>query len=116
MIGPSLDHTLAALADPSRRRVVDLLRKGPRPAGELAVAIRMSAPAMSRHLRVLRTSGLVEETRADESDNRRRIYQLRQQPFAELHDWLADVESFWADQLVSFKTHAEQRARRRKIP
>ena len=60
--GDALDRTLAALADPDRRRAIDLLREGPRRAGELAQAIGLPAPAMSRHLRVLRQSGLVQES------------------------------------------------------
>jgi DNA-binding transcriptional ArsR family regulator len=103
-----LDSTLAALADPTRRRVVDLLRVRPRRAGELAVAFRMSPPAMSRHLRVLRVRGLVEEERAARDDARLRIYRLRRQPFNALQKWLGDVEAFWADQLGAFKVHAER--------
>src|ERR1700694_1389804 len=72
----NLDRTLAALANPHRRRVVDLLRDRPRRAGELAEATRISFPAMSRHLKLLRKSGLVEEDR-DEFDSRVRIYRLR---------------------------------------
>jgi DNA-binding transcriptional ArsR family regulator len=106
---PSLDLTLLALADPTRRRVIDLLREGPRPAGELAEAVAMSAPAMSRHLRVLRTRGLIEERRA-ERDGRLRVYALRRQPFDDLKEWLAEVESFWTDQLDAFKAHAERTA------
>jgi DNA-binding transcriptional ArsR family regulator len=71
-----LDGTLAALADPTRRRVVDMLRGGPRRAGEIADAFRVSAPALSRHLRVLRTHGLVEEARIAD-DARVRVYRLR---------------------------------------
>ena len=108
----NLDDTLAALADPTRRRVVDSLRRRPRRAGELARELRMSAPAMSRHLRVLRTGGLVEEER-DEKDARARVYRLRQEPFSDLQTWLAEVESFWTDQLDAFKAHAE-RSRGRK--
>jgi DNA-binding transcriptional ArsR family regulator len=103
-----LDTTLAALADPTRRRVVDLLRVQPRRAGELASEFRMSAPAMSRHLRVLRVTGLVEEQRADLHDARLRIYRLRREPFAQLRHWLANVEEFWTDQLAAFKAHAER--------
>jgi len=102
-----LDSTLAALADPTRRQVVDRLRLHPRRAGELAAEFRMSAPAMSRHLRVLRETGLVEDERADAGDARLRVYRLRRKPFAELRDWLADVESFWGEQLDAFKAHAE---------
>ena len=102
-----VDRTLAALADPTRRRVVDLLGQRPRRAGDLARAAGMSAPAMSRHLRVLRREGLVAEDR-DEDDARARIYKLRPEPFGELRDWLAHVERFWTDQLDAFKEHVER--------
>jgi DNA-binding transcriptional ArsR family regulator len=104
-----LDATLSALADPTRRRVVDLLRERPRKAGELATAFGVSAPAMSRHLRVLRTHGLVEETRT-EDDRRARVYRLRPERFAELSDWLAEVETFWTEQLDSFKQLVDSKA------
>jgi DNA-binding transcriptional ArsR family regulator len=102
----ALDRTLAALADPDRRRAIDLLREGPRRAGELAQAIGLPAPAMSRHLRVLRQSGLVAEIHP-EFDARVRIYSLRPGPMAELRDWLAETEALWAEQLSSFKKHVE---------
>jgi DNA-binding transcriptional ArsR family regulator len=104
----------AALADPTRRRVVDLLRERPRRAGELAAAFRVSPPAMSRHLRVLRTRGLVEEERVEE-DARVRVYRLRPERFHQLQEWLREVEGFWTDQLEAFKAHAE-RTRNRKDP
>ena len=102
-----LDSTLAALADPTRRKVVDLLRAGPRRAGELAATVEMSAPAMSRHLRVLRASGLVEAELVDD-DARLRVYRLRPERFVALQAWLDQVQAFWAEQLGSFKTHAER--------
>jgi len=102
-----LDRTLAALADPTRRRVVDLLRKGPRPAGELAATAEMSGPAMSRHLRVLRASGLVEAENVAH-DARLRVYRLRPEPFHALQAWLGLVEEFWDDQLGAFKAHLER--------
>lgn len=102
----ALDRTLAALADPDRRRAIDLLREGPRRAGDLAQAIGLPAPAMSRHLRVLRQSGLVGEIHP-EFDARVRIYSLRPGPMAELRDWLAETEALWAEQLSSFKKHVE---------
>jgi DNA-binding transcriptional ArsR family regulator len=101
---PNLDRTLAALADPQRRRVVDLLRERPRRAGELAQAAETSFPAMSRHLRTLRESGLVEEDR-DALDARVRIYRLRSEPMQELKAWLEQTEAMWADQLTAFKAH-----------
>jgi len=103
----AVDATLAALADPTRRRVVDLLRRSPRRAGELAAHFGVSAPAMSRHLRVLRTRGLVEEERR-EGDARVRVYRLRPGPFRELQSWLSEVEAFWGDPLGAFKEHAER--------
>jgi DNA-binding transcriptional ArsR family regulator len=108
MMAAGVDATLAALADPTRRGVVDLLRRRPRAAGELAAALDVSAPALSRHLRVLRKRGLIEEGR-DESDFRLRIYSLRAEPFAELQDWLRQVEGFWGDQLGAFQKHVERK-------
>jgi DNA-binding transcriptional ArsR family regulator len=96
-----------------RRGVVELLCERPLRAGELADAFALSAPAMSRHLRVLRTRGLVEETRVAD-DARVRVYRLRPERFAELQTWLARIESFWSDQLDAFRLHAERRARRRR--
>ncbi len=108
-----LDSTLAALADPTRRGVIDLLRERPRRAGELTAAFDMSPPAMSRHLRVLRTRGLIEEEHV-EDDARVRVYRLRHEPFRELQDWLAEIEAFWSDQPGTFKAHAEGGRRRRQ--
>lgn len=102
----SLDATFAALADGTRRGVIDLLRKGPRRASDLADTLGASKPAMSRHLRVLRDSGLVETS--SEDDGRERIYALRPAPFAKLRAWLEDVEAFWTVQLASFKDHVER--------
>jgi DNA-binding transcriptional ArsR family regulator len=106
-----LDTTLTALADPTRRHVVELLRERPRRAGELATACAMSGPAMSRHLRVLRSSGLVKvdsEEYLVEQDARLRVYRLRPEPFVDLQAWLDQVQAFWTDQLDAFKTHVER--------
>jgi DNA-binding transcriptional ArsR family regulator len=97
---------LAALADPTRRRVVDLLRKEPLRAGELAEKLDASAPAMSRHLRVLRQARLVEVDDV-EDDARVRVYRLRGEPFAELRRWTEEVERFRCGQLAAFKAHLE---------
>jgi DNA-binding transcriptional ArsR family regulator len=102
-----LDVTFAALAEPTRRSTIELLRAGPRRAGDLAAALHLTPPAMSRHLRVLRQSGLVEEDSTPE-DARVRVYRLRRDRFAELSRWLAHVEEFWSDQLTSCKVHAER--------
>jgi DNA-binding transcriptional ArsR family regulator len=100
-----LDSTLSALADPTRRQVVDLLRERPRRAGELATRARTSAPAMSRHLRVLRSTGIVEAG-VSEDDARARVYRLRPERLRDLQQWL---DSFWGGQLDAFKAHAEDR-------
>jgi len=102
-----LGLTLAALADPTRRGVVELLRRGPRRAGELATSLDLSAPAMSRHLRVLRTTGLVVEDHQGD-DARVRLYSLKPEPFREMRKWLDEVETFWTLELDAFKKHAEQ--------
>lgn len=109
-MSPDLDATFGALADPTRRGVVELLRKQPRRASDLADALDASRPAMSRHLRVLRASGLVETTddAADDADARERIYRLRKAPFEQLRDWLEQTERFWTVQLDSFKAHVER--------
>jgi DNA-binding transcriptional ArsR family regulator len=104
----NVDQTLAALADPHRRRAVELLGQRPRRAGELAEALGLPAPAMSRHLRELKLSGLVEETHP-EFDARVRIYTLKDGAMADLKKWLADTERMWADQLSAFKAHVEKK-------
>jgi DNA-binding transcriptional ArsR family regulator len=105
-----LDTTLAALADPTRRRVVELLRERPHRAGELAVLTHVSSPALSRHLRLLRASGLIEvEEEQIEQDARLRIYRLRPEPFLALQAWLDQVQAFWSEQLGAFKTHVEKK-------
>lgn len=111
MADAAIDRTLSALADPTRRRVVERLRRGPRRAGELADEFGVSAPAMSRHLRVLRTRGLVEEERS-EGDARCRVYRLRPEPFRDLQSWLAEVEAFWTGQLDAFARHVERSQRK----
>ncbi len=103
----SLDRTLAALADPYRRRTVDLLRERPRAAGELAKVLGLTGPTMSRHLKTLRQSGVVEET-SPEFDARVRIYTLRAEPMLDVLRWLEETERLWSDQLAAFKVHVER--------
>jgi DNA-binding transcriptional ArsR family regulator len=99
---------MVALGEPVRRRVVEVLGKGPKRAGELARELSMSGPAMSRHLRVLRDSGCVE-VELSSSDARVRVYRLKAEPFVALRAWLDQVEAFWGEQLTAFKEHAEGR-------
>ena len=102
----AVESTLAALADPTRRQVVELLRERPRRAGELADAFPISTPAMSRHLRVLRDCGIVEARFGDE-DARVREYRLLPEPFADLQAWLDQVQAHWNEQLQAFREHVE---------
>lgn len=101
-----VDTLFAALADPARRRAVELLRESPRRAGELAALLELPAPAMSRHLKTLKQSGLVEESHP-ETDARVRIYSLRAERLDELKSWLARAETGWTNQLAAFKARVE---------
>jgi DNA-binding transcriptional ArsR family regulator len=92
---------LAVLADPTRRRVFERLRGGPRPVNKLAQGLPVSRPAVSQHLKVLKKAGLVEER----SEGVRRIYSLRREGLMELREWL---DSFWGDALDAFKLEAER--------
>ena len=103
---PAIDQTLAALSDPTRRAVIDLLRQRPHRAGELADELAMSAAALSRHLRILRGGGLITDNEV-EGDARVRLYRLQPEAFQALGDWLGEIEAFWGGQLQSFKAYAE---------
>ena len=89
------------IADPSRRRVLDLLRDDELTVSELVDALDMSQPAVSKHLRVLRDAGLVEAR----VDAQRRIYTLRAEPLAELDAWLSPYRRFWRGKLASLQRH-----------
>jgi DNA-binding transcriptional ArsR family regulator len=91
---------LAALADDTRRRVVELLAERPRPAGELAAQFAISQPAVSRHLRVLRDCGLVRA----EVAGQQRVYHLEAAPLVELDEWLAHLRAFWSQRLDALET------------
>ena len=113
MRSDALDRAFVALADRTRRGVVDLLRRGPKRAGELAGELDVSAPALTRHLRVLRDSGLVEEA-GDENDGRVSIYLLRRDAFVRLSQWVDGVQAMWRTQLESFAKHVRTRKRNAK--
>lgn len=108
----ALDGALAALADPTRRAVVDLLRRRAHRAGELSEALDISPPALSRHLRVLKRSGLIADDEP-EHDARVRLYRLQPERFTSLHDWVGGITALWTEQLAAFKAHAERRVRAR---
>jgi DNA-binding transcriptional ArsR family regulator len=94
-------NALAVLADPTRRKVFERLRGGPRPVNALAAGLPVSRPAVSQHLKVLKNAGLVEER----SEGVRHIYSLRREGLLELRNWL---DGFWDDALEAFKLEAER--------
>jgi DNA-binding transcriptional ArsR family regulator len=100
-------NALTVLADPTRRKVFERLRAGPRPVNVLAAGLPVSRPAVSQHLKVLKQAGLVEER----SEGVRRIYSLRREGLVELRAWL---DSFWGDALDAFRLEAEKSYSRSK--
>jgi DNA-binding transcriptional ArsR family regulator len=101
-----VEGVLVALADPTRRRVVELLGERERRAGELAATAGTSAPAMSRHLRILLEAGLVADERVPD-DARLRVFRLRREPVLALQAWLDQLQAHWNEQLGSFKRYVE---------
>lgn len=93
----SLDAVFGALANPTRRDILDALLGGEHTAGELAGRFDMARPSVSEHLRALRESGLVDERQ----EGRHRFYRVTAEPMAELIDWLAPYERFWRDRLTA---------------
>jgi DNA-binding transcriptional ArsR family regulator len=100
-----VDTALVALAEPTRRQVVELLGARPHRAGELAERAGTSRAAMSRHLKVLRTTGLVD-VEFSETDGRERVYRLRADRLGVVQAWLDEVQRHWARQLDAFAAHA----------
>jgi DNA-binding transcriptional ArsR family regulator len=94
---------LDAIAEPSRRRILDLVRDRPRPVGELVDELGLTQPGTSKHLRVLREAGLVEVR----PDGRRRLYALRPEPLAELDAWLAPYRRLWSARLDALERHLD---------
>ena len=101
--GPSRDAAFNALADPTRRAVLDLLRAGTRPAGEIARAFTVSRPAISKHLKILRRAHLVQEHK----EGRHRLYQLNPEPLKAVDSWLEEYRRFWTANLESLKAFVE---------
>ena len=97
------EATFSALADPTRRAVLELLRRGRQPAGEIARAFPISRPAISKHLRLLRRAHLVEERR----EGRHRLYQLNPEPLRAVDKWLEQYRMFWQTSLANLKTFVE---------
>ena len=101
---------LAALADPTRRRIVEMLGDGPLTATAIHEAFPIANPAVSRHLRVLRETGLVSERRLPD-DARVRLYALEGEPLADLSQWLDGLSRMWQTQLDSYKDYVALRGR-----
>ena len=95
--------TFQALADPTRRAVLDLLRLGSQPAGQIASAFPVSRPAISKHLRLLRRAHLVREHR----EGRHRVYQLNPEPLRAVDSWIEQYRVFWATSLNNLKAFVE---------
>jgi DNA-binding transcriptional ArsR family regulator len=96
-------NAYGALAEPHRRQILDLLRDGERPAGELVAQLALSQPGVSKHLKVLREAGLVTVR----ADGKRRLYALRAEPLAEVDAWLARYRAFWSERLDDLERHLE---------
>jgi DNA-binding transcriptional ArsR family regulator len=99
----SVEMAFQALADPTRRAVLDLLRQGSQPAGKIAGAFSVSRPAVSKHLRLLRRAHLVSEHR----QGRNRVYQLNPEPLKAVDSWLGQYRVFWRANLAGLKTFVE---------
>jgi DNA-binding transcriptional ArsR family regulator len=99
---------LTALADPTRQRILQMLGEAPRTASEIYDAFPIADPAVSRHLRVLRECGLVNERRIPE-DRRVRLYTLEPQPLRDLSAWLEEIAGMWQSQLGSFRDYVALR-------
>lgn len=100
----SVEAAFQALADPTRRAVLDMLRYGPRPAGQIAEAFPVSRPAISKHLRQLRRAHLVQEHRR----GRHRYYQLNPGPLKAVDSWLEHYRGFWQTNLANLKAFVEE--------
>jgi DNA-binding transcriptional ArsR family regulator len=99
---------LQVLAEPQRVAILDLLRDGERPVGDLVARLRLSQPAVSKHLRILREAGLVEAR----PDAQRRLYRIRPEPLADLDVWLASYRQLWATHLDKLEHHLDRRRKR----
>lgn len=93
-----------AVADPTRRRILDLLRQRERPVNDLVAALGVAQPNVSKHLRALTDVGLVWAR----AEGRRRVYTLRPEPLRELDVWLAPYRRFWADRLDDLEAHLDR--------
>jgi len=100
---------LQVLAEPRRLQIIDLLRGGERPVGELVDSLGLSQPAVSKHLRVLKDAGLVEAR----PDAQRRLYRIRPEPLEELDEWLASYRQLWTTHLDRLEGHLDEQRRKK---
>ena len=98
-----MTSTFEVVVEPTRRKILDLLRESPRPVGELVRLLGSSQPGTSKHLRVLREAGLV----AVRPEAQRRVYVLRPQPLTEIDAWLAPYRELWADRFDALERHLD---------
>jgi DNA-binding transcriptional ArsR family regulator len=99
--------TFEVLAEPTRRRILDLLLDGERAVGELVKRLKLSQPGVSKHLRVLRDAGLVSVR----IEAQRRIYGIRPEPLAEVAEWLEPYRRLWSERLDALESHLDEEAR-----
>ena len=105
-----MEAVLRALADDSRRTLLEALTGGPATAGDLAALLPIARPGVSRHLRVLRESGLVEVRQ----EAQRRVYSLRAEPLAEVDEWLGRYRALWEQRLDALHTEVAREKRERR--
>jgi len=97
-------NAFSVLAEPNRRKILDLLRERERPVGELVGELSVSQPTVSKHLRVLREAGVVRAR----TDAQRRLYSVRPEPLREIDGWLEPYRSLWAGRLAALEDHLEE--------
>src|ERR687887_322724 len=98
-----MSNAFAVLAEPNRRRILDLLRERERPVGELVEALSVSQPAVSKHLKVLREAGVVDAR----VDGQRRVYRVRPEPLREVDAWLEPYRTLWNERLDALERHLD---------
>src|SRR5579883_2156661 len=99
-----MESAFAALGEPSRRRILDLLRERERPVGDLVAELGLSQPAVSKHLRVLREAGLVDVR----GEQQRRLYRVRPEPLRSVDAWLEPYRRMWTERLDALESHLDE--------
>jgi DNA-binding transcriptional ArsR family regulator len=102
-----MESVFEVIAEPNRRAILSLLGSSEQSVGDIERQLRMSQPAVSKHLRVLRDAGFVEST----VDAQRRLYRLKPEPFREMDDWLAQFRRFWSAHVDALERHLDRMER-----